>query len=106
MVEIETSNQFAFEGEEEVFDKRSQRSTGTDKPAKAPWVDLFEHNRAPERGFQLENIPCDGDVCEFDATDENGYCRKGYCLLGFFAGRFPGKPALKALCGKWNVKYL
>lgn len=85
------------------------KSSGNDKPDKAPWADLFENRRVyndTKLGFNLEKTLCEGGVCELDEADEidtDGIF--GYCLLGFFAGRFPGKPAMKELCNKWNVEY-
>lgn len=29
----------------------------------------------------------------------------GYCLIGYFAGRFPGRQAVIHLCDSWQVKY-
>lgn len=29
----------------------------------------------------------------------------GFCLVGYFAAKFPGKQALLQLCNSWKVKY-
>lgn len=51
---------------------RSNKSGKSDKPSLDPWVDLFKVKRAPEKGFQLQEIPSDGDEgeCELDLSDE------------------------------------
>lgn len=70
---------------------------------------MFKDNRAPEKGLQLPEIPSGGDdnECVFDATDELEVDEVfGFCLLGFFAGRNPGREAMKLLCAKWGVEYM
>lgn len=61
------------EEEDMVFDKKSVRSNKSDKNEKAapvPWVG--KDNRAPEKGFQLQEVLSDGDDEEvvLDETDE------------------------------------
>ncbi|KAL2481952.1 Uncharacterized protein Adt_21375 [Abeliophyllum distichum] len=73
---------------------------------KAPWVNLFKDNRKPSQCLALEvfdNLP---DEIVFDHSVEDDLEMVwGYCLVGYFAGRFPGKKALLKLCDSWNVKY-
>lgn len=30
----------------------------------------------------------------------------GFCLIGYFSGKFPGKSAFEELCKSWGVKHL
>ncbi|KAL2474505.1 Uncharacterized protein Adt_35241 [Abeliophyllum distichum] len=73
---------------------------------KAPWVSLFKDNRKPSQCLALEvfeNLP---EQIVFDGSVEDDLEMVwGYCLVGYFAGRFPGKKALLNLCASWNVKY-
>jgi len=73
---------------------------------KAPWVNLFKANRNPSKGFSLqylEDLPEIPEVKKEHALDVHTVW--GYSLVGYFAGRFPGKAALLKLCDSWRVKY-
>ncbi|KAL2517225.1 Uncharacterized protein Adt_13472 [Abeliophyllum distichum] len=103
------------------FDTESEGSSGKNVPVKgetigeklplpketkAPWVNLFKDNRKPNESLALhvyDNLPDRVDLDEDDADDlELTWC---YCLIGYFAGRFPRKKALLNLCSSWNVEY-
>ena len=74
--------------------------------AKAPWVDLFKENRNPSKGLALqfmEDLPDIPALKLEHAMDVHTVW--GYSLVGYFAGRFPGKSALLKLCDSWHVKY-
>jgi len=78
---------------------------GTDS-VKAPWVNLFKENRNPTKGFSLqfmEDLPEIPEIRREHALDVHTVW--GYSLVGYFAGRFPGKAALLKLCDSWHVKY-
>ncbi|KAL2474500.1 zinc ion binding [Abeliophyllum distichum] len=103
------------------FDTESEGTSGKNAPAKgetlremlplqkeskAPWVNLFKDNRKPKESLALrvyENLP---DRVELDVDDEDDLeLTWGHCLIGYFAGRFPGKKALLNLCSSWDVEY-
>ncbi|KAL2460932.1 DUF4283 domain-containing protein [Abeliophyllum distichum] len=103
------------------FDTESEGTSGNNAPAKgetlgeklplqkeskAPWVNLFKDNRKPKESLALrvyENLP---DRVELDLDDEDDLeLTWGHCLIGYFAGRFPGKKALLNLCSSWDVEY-
>ena len=71
---------------------------------KAPWVNLFRDNRNLGKGILLKEKEVDGDlvILEEDDVDvvEEAW---GYCLVGLFAGRFPGMAAVSKLREGWKV---
>lgn len=71
------------------------------------WANLFKDNRNGFKlGTKLKFIPSSDDVILVD--DSHILDSKqawGHALLGYFAGRFPGKAALLNLCASWNVKF-
>ena len=72
---------------------------------KSPWVHLFKDNRNPGKGIMLEDRDVDGDIVMLDEEDvdvvEEAW---GFCLVGLFAGKFPGMAAVHKLCEGWKVK--
>ena len=70
---------------------------------KAPWVSLFRDNRNLGKGIMLEEMEVDGDrvMLEEDDVDvvEEAW---GFCLVGLFAGKFPGWAAVSKLREGWN----
>ncbi|KAK6146495.1 hypothetical protein DH2020_020364 [Rehmannia glutinosa] len=76
-----------------------------------PWASLFAGNRKPEAGHQLKVIEPKSDDLD-DIIFEEKHADNiedswGFCLVGCFAGRFPGKIALLEMstgstCGFWN----
>ncbi|XP_022843290.1 uncharacterized protein LOC111366827 [Olea europaea var. sylvestris] len=75
-------------------------------PVKAPWVNLFKDNRKPDEGTKLQTID---DLPEIVALEEDDVHEVedawGFSLVGYVAGRFPGKTALLQLCNSWKVNY-
>ncbi|CAH9056351.1 unnamed protein product [Cuscuta europaea] len=72
-----------------------------------PWSNLFKDNRNPTHGIKLRYIPPKGN--ELDFTDKvlpSMVDMWGYCLVGYFTGRFPGLKAIYDLRSKWNVNCL
>ena len=74
------------------------------KDHKAPWVNLFRDNRNLALGLMLEELEVDDDrvVLEKDDVDvvEEAW---GFCLVGLFAGKFPGMVAVSKLRESWMV---
>lgn len=78
------------------------------KPVQSPWLhnnDNFDENVTILNADRLLPKPVlhiEDDVLCLDGTDytavEIGW---GYCLLGFFAGRFPNKDEIKKAVLKW-----
>ena len=71
----------------------------------APWVNLFRDNRNLSKGLMLEELEVEGDrvLLEKDDVDvvEEAW---GFCLVGLFAGKFPGMVAVSKLRESWKVK--
>ena len=71
---------------------------------KAPWVNLFKDNRNPGKGIMLEDREVDGDIVMLDEDDVDVVEETwGFCLVGLFAGRFPGMAAVRKLSDGWKV---
>ncbi|KAL5186814.1 hypothetical protein HKD37_05G012584 [Glycine soja] len=78
-----------------------------DNKASTPWVNLFKDNRSPSKGFGMKfSPPPSDDEVLLEETDlqplEEAW---GHSLIGYVAGRFPGKKALLDCCQKWGVKF-
>ena len=71
----------------------------------APWVNLFKDNRNLGKGIMLEEWEVEGDLVMLEEEDvdvvEEAW---GYCLVGLFAGRFPGMAAVRILREGWKVE--
>lgn len=74
--------------------------------ATKPWVNLFKDNRKPSKGFGLQFSPPSAEEVMLDDSDlqplEEAW---GHSLIGYVAGRFPGKKALMECCQKWGVNF-
>ncbi|CAH9125642.1 unnamed protein product [Cuscuta epithymum] len=58
---------------------------------KKPWVNLFHDNRSLSHGMKLDYIEPKGEVVDFSNRKLPTLIEIwGFCLVGFFAGRFPG----------------
>lgn len=69
------------------------------KDTKAPWVNLFKHNRKMEDNIKLKFVVNQSYEVILDVSDEGNIEDKwGYGLVGYFAGRFLEKVALLQLC--------
>ncbi|KAH1205688.1 hypothetical protein GmHk_16G046336 [Glycine max] len=98
----------------QVFDNLSECSAESesspeldDNKAPTPWVNLFKDNRSPSKGFGMKfSPPPFDDEVLLEETDlqplEEAW---GHSLIGYVAGRFPGKKALLDCCQKWGVKF-
>ncbi|KAH1209261.1 hypothetical protein GmHk_15G043841 [Glycine max] len=78
-----------------------------DNKAPTPWVNLFKDNRSPSKGFGMKFSPPPSDD---EVLLEETYLQPleeawGHSLIGYVAGRFPGKKALLDCCQKWGVKF-
>ncbi|KAH1242799.1 hypothetical protein GmHk_07G020044 [Glycine max] len=78
-----------------------------DNKALTPWVNLFKDNRNLSKGFGMKfSPPPSDDEVLLEETDlqplEEAW---GHSLIGYVAGRFPGKKALLDCCQKWGVKF-
>ena len=71
---------------------------------RAPWVSLFKDNRNLSKGILLEEKVVDGDIVSLEEEDvdvvEEAW---GFCLVGLFAGKFPGWAAVSKLKEGWRV---
>ncbi|GFZ13595.1 hypothetical protein Acr_23g0019800 [Actinidia rufa] len=92
--------------EREETNKR--RNAAAIFPPKNPWitksaVSLFAGNRIPENGLKLQKIEVGDGPIKFE--EENVPKEDwNYCLMGYVAGRFPGKKAIQQLVTSWKEK--
>jgi len=71
---------------------------------RAPWVSLFKDNRNLDKGILLEEKVVDGDLVSLDEDDVDDVEEAwGFCLVGLFAGKFPGWAAVCKLKEGWRV---
>ncbi|XP_052190577.1 uncharacterized protein LOC127800160 [Diospyros lotus] len=77
-----------------------------DRPKLAPWVGLFKDYRRLDQGHMLKRYDSDQKEVSIEANEvypiEDAW---GSCLVGYVAGKFPGRGALLKLCESWNVTY-
>ncbi|KAK6161317.1 hypothetical protein DH2020_004698 [Rehmannia glutinosa] len=93
----------ASEDAQKVFDEKSKKAAAQ---AKAPWVGLFADNRTPDAGYKLKYVKPVGNSAVLDDEDIDDVNQTvGYCLVGYFPTRHPGKQALMALCKTWKVPF-
>ena len=72
---------------------------------KAPWVNLFKDNRNLGRGIKLDEVNVEGDLVTLEEEDVDVVEESlGYCLVGHFAGKFPGLAAIRSIRDGWKVK--
>ncbi|KAH1233513.1 hypothetical protein GmHk_09G025936 [Glycine max] len=78
-----------------------------DNKAPIPWANLFKDNRNPSKGFGMKfSPPPSDDEVLLEETDLQSLEEAwGHSLIGYVAGRFPGKKALLDCCQKWGVKF-
>ncbi|KAH1265639.1 hypothetical protein GmHk_01G001310 [Glycine max] len=97
-----------------ITDDDSSHSCGSksspqldDNKALTPWVNLFKDNRSPSKGFGMKfSPPPSDDEVLLEETDLQPLEEAlGHSLIGYVAGRFPGKKALLDCCKKWGVKF-
>ena len=70
------------------------------------WVGLFKDNKQQHRGLPLPAFEIQGNRAVLEMQDMDEMEKTwGFCLVGFVAGKFPGKEAILSLCDSWNVKY-
>jgi len=70
----------------------------------APWVNLFRDNRNPAKGIKLDEWEVEGDLVMLEEDDVDVVEEVwGFCLVGLFAGKFPGMAAVRSLREGWKV---
>jgi len=81
------------------------KAPGTGGVPKAPWVNLFKENRNLGGGIELDKVGDEGDLVHIEDDDVDEVDRAwGLCLVGLFAGKFPGMGAVRSLREGWNVQ--
>ncbi|XP_057953975.1 uncharacterized protein LOC131148271 [Malania oleifera] len=86
-----------------------QASVNPRKNTRVPWSALFANNRAPESCTPIPAFPSDGLGARLNLFDltrpEDSYLK---CLVGYFAGRYPGNAAISAIVNSWkaNVTFI
>jgi len=77
---------------------------GVGSVPKSPWVNLFKDNRNLGKGIKLEEWDVEGDLVVLEEEDVDVVEEVwGYCLVGLFAGKFPGMAAVRILREGWKV---
>lgn len=67
---------------------------------------LLKENRKTTFGLQLSHFKDQPEQVVLNQKDiDDVQTAWGFCLVGYVAGRFPGKEALLKLCTSWNVAY-
>ena len=83
--------------------ERSQMGDG--KVKQAPWVNLFKDNRNLGKGIKLDVVDSCEDLLQIEEDDVDDVEEAwGCCLVGQFAGRFPGMAAVRTIQEGWKVK--
>ena len=82
-------------------------SIPTDARASTPWVGLFKASKKQlVQGYALPKFADSSEMLIVDPLElDNVESVLGHCLVGYFAGKFPGKSALLKLCNSWKVPY-
>ena len=90
----------------ELQNLKDKDGQGEPQP-KAPWVNLFRDNRSPSSGLKLLEVESkDEDEVVLEPEDlDDVETAWGFCLVGYFAAKFPGRMALIKICDAWHVKY-
>ncbi|XP_052206780.1 uncharacterized protein LOC127811107 [Diospyros lotus] len=89
---------------ESAKDTENEVKKGDD--SQAPWAGLFKANRNQSKGITLRTLENQPEELELEQQELDAVeSAWGACLVGYFAGRFPGKVALLKLCDSWDVKY-
>ncbi|CAH9135339.1 unnamed protein product [Cuscuta epithymum] len=69
-----------------------------------PWSSLFKDNRDPSNGLKLRYIQPKGTSLDFTDRDLPSMVDMwGFCLVGFFSGKFPGLKVIYDLKNTWGV---
>ena len=71
----------------------------------APWVNLFRNNRNLGKGIMLDEVEVVGDFVQLEEEDVDVVDETwGLCLVGLFAGKFPGMGVVRKLREGWKVE--
>lgn len=69
------------------------------------WANLFKSNRKPENVLMLSEWIEDSEEITLSSDDVDIVEKSwGYGLIGYVAGKFPGKGAIDQCCKSWGVK--
>ena len=72
---------------------------------KAPWVNLFKDNRNLGGGIKLDVVDSVDEILQIGEEDVDDVEEAwGCCLVGQFAGRFPGLAAVRTIVESWKIK--
>jgi len=86
--------------------KDAEDSPRKEGKPQASWADLFKGDRSKKKGLDLQVLKDLPDIFDIEPQElDDTQAAWGSCLVGYFAGRFPGKIALLKLCNSWNVKF-
>jgi len=86
----------------DLADRVLEKGLGSEK--QAPWVNLFKDNRNLGNGIKLQKAEVEGDLVQLEEEDvDEVEVVLGICLVGLFAGKFPGVGAVRRLREDWKV---
>lgn len=89
------------------FDKMPEPNPsmkGPDLKAKPTWAEKIINSRRLEEGFTLKKVAFEDKVFDLDPSELVDVKQTwGHCLIGCFAGNYPGHNALRELCKGWKV---
>ncbi|CAH9135063.1 unnamed protein product [Cuscuta epithymum] len=72
---------------------------------KQPFASLFKDNREPSKGMKLRYIEPVGEFIDLSKRIMPSITDLwGFCLVGYFAGRFPGIRPIQEFVAKWGVQ--
>ncbi|CAH9081594.1 unnamed protein product [Cuscuta europaea] len=84
--------------------EKEQKTNGDAVVIQKPWSSLFKDNRNPSNGLKLRYIPPKGTSLDFtDRILPTMVDMWGFCLVGFFTGKFPGLKAIYDLKNTWGL---
>ncbi|CAH9083390.1 unnamed protein product [Cuscuta europaea] len=88
---------------DDVTANKSHDKNGGAGVARA-WSSLFKDNRDTSNGLKLRYIPPKGTSLDFtDRVLPSMVDMRGFCLVGFFTGKFPGLKAVYDLKNTWGL---
>lgn len=84
----------------------SPRKVESPVKAKSTWASLFQSNREVNDNLTLSVWVNDDSSIKLEVEDADTVAKAwGFGLIGYVAGKFPGKGAIHSCCKSWGVKF-
>ncbi|CAA0825250.1 Unknown protein, partial [Striga hermonthica] len=91
---------------QKVDSKEGNKANDNTIRHKRPFNELFANNRKPSNGLKLNYTKPTGNKVHLEKDDiDEVHKTWGYCLVGYFTHRHPGREALMTICNSWKVKF-